>query len=196
MKLKKIAVIAALTSVLSACISTTKVGSGPVKMGDSMQLTLGKAWNQVNANGLNGPHRDTWTLEGLPVDTLMVYSGVNDGEIIHPERASQNDKKNFIFKSTMNAEQIVALFQGDLTRDGSTFELLKLEPSVFGGSKGYHFEFRILRKTDNLEVLGNADMSVIKGKLYALVYQAPKLTFYPSHIESVRQVAQSVKIAS
>jgi hypothetical protein len=43
-------------------------------MGDSMQLTLGKAWNQVNANGLNGPHRDTWTLEGLPVDTLMVYS--------------------------------------------------------------------------------------------------------------------------
>lgn len=196
MKLKKIAVVIAATSILAACISTTKVGSGPVKMGDSMQLSLSKAWNQVNANGLNGPHRDIWTLEGLPVDTLMVYSGVNDGEIIHPERAAQNDKKNFVFKSTMNAEQIVALFQGDLTRDGSSFELLKLEPSAFGGNKGYHFEFRLLRKTDNLEVLGNADISVVKGKLYALVYQAPKLTFYPSHIQSVRDVAQSVKITS
>ncbi|MFZ6643225.1 hypothetical protein ACO0LL_26125 [Undibacterium sp. TC4M20W] len=190
---KKLSVLG-LVLALSACVTTTKVESGTRLIGDKLNLTLEGAWNQVSASGMNGPHRDTWTMEGLPVDKLLVYSGLRDGEPVHPPEESNKDKKVFAFKPGMQNEQIIALFEGALTRDSSTFKLLKMEPSQFGGTKGFHFEFSLLRKLDNLEILGSADVSVVNGQLYAIMYQAPKLVFYPRHIERVKRIVQSARI--
>jgi len=94
----------------------------------------------------------------------------------------------------MQPDEIVALFEGMLTRDGSEFKLVKLEPAVFGGVKGFRFEYAVTRKTDNVVLLGIGYSAVSKGELFALVYQAPRLTFFSRHKHRVEQIARSARV--
>ena len=91
-------------------------------------------------------------------------------------------------------KQIVALFEGMLTRDGSTFKLTKLEPAPFSSGKGFRFEYSLIRKADNVELSGTASAAVSRNELFAIVYQAPKLVFYPRHQERVTCMMQSARL--
>jgi len=106
----------------------------------------------------------------------------------------QGQKRSFTFKSGMQPEQIVQLFEGMFTRDGSTFALTKLEPASFGGSHGFRFEYGLTRKVDNVQLSGLGFVAVDKGELFAIVYLAPRLTFFPRHVARVQQMAGSAII--
>lgn len=94
----------------------------------------------------------------------------------------------------MQIEEVVAMFEGVLTRDGSTFKLLKLDPYPFGGRKGYRFEYERIGKVDNVQQRGVGFGAIDKGELFALIYQAPRLTFFPRHKDRVDAIAKSVVI--
>lgn len=183
-----------LAVMLTACATATKIESGDRKIGDRMSITLEGAWNQISAPGMNGPNSQTWTMEGLPVDQMLIYAGLKDGEALHAAPAAGANKKSFAFRAGMQPDEIAALFEGMLTRDGSTFKLLKIEPSAFGGGKGFHFEYSLIRKTDNVELAGTASAIVSKNELFAIVYQAPKLVFYPRHKERVARIMHSARL--
>ncbi|MFZ6644083.1 hypothetical protein ACO0LO_00065 [Undibacterium sp. TJN25] len=190
---KQIAVIALLL-ISTGCVSVTKVNSGDRAIGDRLQLHLDGAWNQINAPATVGPNCQTWTMEGLTVDRILVYSGLKNDEPIHYQAANSSNSKVFKFNSNMQPEQIVALYEGMMTRDGSTFTLKKLEPAMFGGVKGFHFEYSLIRKSDNVEISGMGSGAVSKGELFAIVYQAPQLVFYPRHQAKVAQIIGSAKL--
>jgi hypothetical protein len=167
-----------------------KVDTGELTVGDRLLLTIEGPWNHINAPNL-GPAQ-TWTMEGLPVDTLLVYSGVKDDEFIHPDRSG--GQKAFKFQSAMQPDQIVAMFEGMLTRDGSSFKLVKLEPASFGGEKGFRFEYSLIRRVDNVQLAGLGYAAVSKGELFALLYSAPRLTFFSRHQGRVDQIARSARL--
>ncbi|HTD07142.1 hypothetical protein [Undibacterium sp.] len=191
--LKRIA-IAAILIALTGCVSVTKVDSGDRAVGERLQLHLDGAWNQINAPSVVGPNCQSWTMEGLTVDQILVYSGLKNDEPIHYQAGGSSEKKVFKFHSNMQPEQIVALYEGMLTRDGSTFTLKKLEPAMFGGVKGFHFEYTLVRKTDNVQISGTGSGAVSKGELFAIVYQAPQLVFYPRHQARVAHIIQSARL--
>ena len=137
-------------AVLAGCATVNKMETGPQNIGERLTFHLDGAWNHV-ALPNQGPAQ-TWTMEGLPVDTLLIYSGLKDGQPIHgPGVAGQ---KSFNFQAKMQPDEIVALFEGFLSRDGSEFRLLKLEPSTFGGEKGFRFEYALTRKADGVTLSG------------------------------------------
>lgn len=182
---------------LAACspFSVTKVEPGEKMVGERLSLKLDQAWNHVKAPGINGPNSESWSLEGLPIDELTIFTGLKNDEPIHPP--SYGDKKKigeFKFRSDMQTEQIVALFEGMLGRDGSTFKLDKLSPMPFAGGKGFRFEYSLIRKRDNVELSGIASGIVDKGQLYAVVYQAPRLVFFPRHQQRVLQLMNSARL--
>ena len=181
-------------SALGACapVQTRKVDSGEQTVGDRLVVKLDGAWNHITAPGM-GPAQ-TWTMEGLPVDQLLVYSGLKDGEVIHAQPSSST-AKSFSFRGNMQPDEIVAMFEGMLTRDGSTFKLVKLEPSSFGGGKGLRFEYAIVRKVDSVQLSGVGFATVSNGELFALLYSAPRLGFFPRHQGRVEQIAGSAKIS-
>jgi hypothetical protein len=191
----KIAAIAILMLALAGCASVSKVESGDRPVGDRLVVTLDGAWNQLNAPNL-GPAQ-TWTMEGLTVDQLLLYSGIKSGQAIHAERAAaaSGDKpKVFAFRSAMQPDEIVSLFEGMLTRDGSRFELVKLEPAAFGGGKGFRFDYSLTRKIDSVRLTGVGYGVVSKGELFAIVYMAPKLAFFARHSAKVEQLCRSARI--
>jgi len=187
--MRKLLVVFALAA-LSGCATVNKMESGSQSIGERMTLTLDDAWNSVALPG-QGPAQ-TWTMEGLPVDVLLIYSGLKDGEAIH--RAPPSGQKSFNFRASMQPDEIVGLFEGFLTRDGSQFHLTKLEPARFGGEKGFHFEYSLTRQVDGVTLSGMGYGTVSRRELFALVYQAPRLTFFSRHKDRVEQIARSARV--
>jgi hypothetical protein len=184
-------ILAVLVVALAAgCATVEKVETGERTVGERMLLTLEGPWNRVNAPGM-GPAQ-VWTMEGLTVDQLLVYSGIKDEELVHASGAS--GRKSFSFRSAMQPDEIVAMFEGTLTRDGSHFTLNKLEPASFGAAKGFRFEYAIVRRVDNAQLSGVGYGVVSNGELFALLYQAPRLAFFPRHLPRVEQIARSARV--
>jgi hypothetical protein len=191
----KSVVAALLALALGGCVSVGKVETGDRPVGDRLVVTLDGPWNQLNAPNL-GPAQ-TWTMEGLPVDQLLLYSGIKNGQAIHAERpagAGGVKPKVFAFRSSMQPDEIVALYEGMLTRDGSRFELVKLEPAAFGGGKGFRFDYSLTRKIDNVQLTGVGYGTVSKGELFAIVYMAPRIAFFARHSAKVEQLCRSARI--
>lgn len=178
--------------MLSGCVSVAKVETGERVVGERMRVTIEGSWNHLNAPGL-GP-AEVWTMEGTPVDQLLLYSGIKDGQPIHAEGSGSGERKSFSFRSNMRPDEIAALFEGMLTRDGSRYRLTTLEPAIVAGQKGFRFEYSLTRKVDNAQLLGVGYAVVSRGELFAVVYMAPRLVFYPRHIARVESIGRSMRI--
>jgi len=190
----KVLLIAALLAVVAGCATVSKVDTGEQAVGERLVVSLEGPWNRVEAPGL-GPAQ-VWTMEGLPVDQLLVYSGIHNEELVHAKGGAPGGapRKDFAFRSTMQPHEVVAMFEGMLTRDGSQFKLVKLEPASFGGGKGFRFEYSVIRRGDNAVLSGVGFGAVSNGELFALLYHAPRLTFFPRHRGRVEQIARSAKL--
>lgn len=186
----RLTLIAILLALLAGCASVAKMDTGDQTLGERMLVTLEGPWNHVAVPGM-GPAQ-VWTMEGLPVDQLLVYSGIKNDELVHA--AGGGKGKNFAFRSSMQPDEVVAMFEGMLTRDGSQFKLIKLEPASFGGEKGFRFEYSIIRRVDNAQLSGVGFGVVSKGELFALLYHAPRLAFFPRHRGRVEQIARSARL--
>jgi hypothetical protein len=179
---------------LAGCATTTrvsKVESGQQLVGERLEVKVEGPWNHINTP-LLAPAQ-AWTMEGFPIDQLLIYSGVKDGEAIHPI-ASGTGGKTFNFRSNMQPDEIVTMFEGSLTRGGSSFKLVKLEPWSFGGTKGLRFEYAVVRKIDNVPLSGVGFACVSEGELFAMLYSAPRLGFFPRHEPRVEEIAKSAKV--
>jgi hypothetical protein len=181
--------IAVALAFLAGCATVSKVETGEQAVGARLVVNLEGPWNRIESPGL-GPAQ-VWTMEGLPVDQLLVYSGIKNDERVH---AAGGQGKSFAFRSTMQPEEVVAMFEGMLTRDGSQFKLARLEPVSFGGSKGFRFEYSVVRRSDSAQLSGVGYGAVSDGELFAMLYHAPRLTFFPRHRERVEQMARSAKL--
>ena len=181
-----------LLGVLAGCVSIAKVEKGDRAVGSRMVIAIEGPWNHVNAPGM-GP-AETWTMEGLPVDQLLLYSGLKDGEVIHATGQDGANAKRFSFRANMQPDEIVGLFEGMFTRDGSRFKLTRFAPVEFGGQKGFRFDYALTRKVDNVQLLGLGYGTVSKGELFAIVYMAPQLAFFARHKERVEHMAAAVRL--
>jgi len=131
-------------------------------------------------------------MEGLPVDTLLIYSGLKDGEAIH--RPGAGGQKSFNFRATMQPADVMTLLQTLLTRDGSSFSLDRLEATEFVGTRGFRIEYSMVRKLDEVRLRGVAFGAVLNGELFLINYSAPRLAFYPKHAAGVEALARSAKV--
>ena len=181
-----------LLSVLAGCAAVAKVEKGDRAVGARMVVVIEGPWNHITAPAI-GP-AETWTMEGLPVDQLLLYSGLKDGEAIHSTSHANPKAKQFKFRTTMEPDEIVSLFEGMLTRDGSRFKLTRLAPVEFAGQKGFRFDYTLTRKVDNVRLSGLGYGAVNKGELFAIVYMAPQLAFFPRYKDRVEQMASAARL--
>lgn len=173
-------------ALLGGCTTIEKVESGEQVLGERLVLKLEGPWNRVD---LPGPFQ-VWTMEGLPVDQLRIFSGLRDGQPVVAGARDGSPRKPLVFRASMQPEQVVALFEGMMTRDGSVFTLKKLEPAPFGGVAGFRFEFTLTRKVDGVELQGLAHGAIADRALYAVMYSAPRLVFYARHAPGVEAMAR------
>ena len=181
-----------LVLALAGCAAVSKVNTGETLVKNRLSVTVDTAWNQFE-RGM-GDNTPTWTVEGITVDALQFYVGIKDGELI---AATPNNGKGVLpltFRSSMQPADIVALYQGLFTRDGSSFTLDKLEPTEFVATRGFRFEYSLTRKVDDVRLRGVAYAAVRNGELFVINYSAPRLAFFPKYAAQVEALARTAKI--
>lgn len=189
--MKKLILLIAFATALTGCGSVRKVESGTVAVGERLAINIEGNWNHLDFPGTKPAQ--VWTMEGVTVDELLIYSGIRDGQVMHPEN-SGNVKKNVVFRSSVPLEEVVSMFEALLTRDDSTFKLSKVEPYPFAGKKGIRFEYERIRKADSVVQNGVGFGLIDNSELFAMIYQAPRLTFFPRHKARVELMAKSVYV--
>ena len=184
---------AVLVILLAAgCAQVSHVQTGDVVVRDRLTVTVDKSWNQFeSALGDNVP---TWTQDGFTVDALRFYVGLADGDLLAPTPSEPKGQQPLTFKSNMRPAQIVTLFETYYSRGGSTFTLNNLSPAHFAGGDGFRFEFSSIRKHDEVKLRGIGWGTVRDGRLYAITYAAPRLSFFDRHRGSAEAIANSARI--
>jgi hypothetical protein len=180
-----------LITLLASCATVTKMGPGDVTVKEQLSAQLDSAWNRIDAAG--GNKTEVWTTDGLPLDTLVFYVGIADGEPL-VQLPQRRDKQQPIFHGTMPAHGIVDLYGTVVSEGGNGFSLGKLAPTTFLDTAGFRFEFTLLRKGDEVELKGVGYGAIRNGKLYLMVFRAPKLYYFPKNAARVEAVARSLKL--
>jgi len=184
----------ALVLFMAGCANVSKVNTGETVVKNRLAVKVDSPWNQFE-RGL-ADNTPTWTVEGITIDALQFYVGIKDGELIAPTPNQGKGTQPLAFKANMQPADVVALYQGLFTRDGSSFTLEKLEPAEFVGAKGFRFEYALTRKVDDVRLRGVAYGAVRNGELFLINYSAPRLGFYPKYAAQVETLAKSAKVKS
>jgi hypothetical protein len=183
----------AVALTLAGCAQMSKVASGQVTVRERMVVELDRPWNQFE--GVFDDRTPTWTREGVTVDALRFYVGLKDGELLAPTPAEPKGTAPLVFKSSMQAADVVALFERLHSR-GSTFRLESVSAQPFVGAPGYRFEFSGVRQSDDVRLRGVGWFAIRNGELFAITYTAPRMAFFPAGIAGAEHVAQSARLRS
>lgn len=181
----------ALLAALSGCATYTHVASGEVTVRERMAVVVDRPWNQFD-----GATRDkipTWTQEGLTLDTLRFFVGVQDGQVLVADTGNKADRP-LVFRATMQADDIAGLFGAYYSRGGSSFDLEAMHPASFLGQPGFRFEFSSVRKSDDVRLKGVVWAAVRDRELFAISFTAPRLTFYPRELPQAEKLAASARL--
>lgn len=187
-------VLLAAALVIAGCAAVSKVERGETVVNNRLSVTVDTPWNKFE-RGMGGDNVPTWTVEGITVDSLQFYVGIKDGEAIaaNPPGAKMQP---LLFKSSMQPADVVALYQGLFTRDGSAFTLDKLEPADFAGGRGFRFDYTLVRKSDDVRLRGVAYGTVRNGELFLIKYSAPRMAFFPKYVGRFETLVKTAKVKS
>lgn len=178
--------------IISACANVAKVETGEATIGERLVVKIDRPWNQFERRVTQDAV--TWTNDGIYVDRLQFFPGIRDGEEIAPQRNATKETRPLKFSATMRPDEIVALYQAYLTRDGSTFTLTRIEPTEFLGRGGFRFEYGLVRKLDDVRLQGVAYGAVADGQLFVINYSAPRLGFFQKYLPEVQSLIRSARL--
>ncbi len=185
--------IGAVVLLLAACATpegVVKVEQGQQSVADKLELQLDGPWNRFNTTDSDAV--PTWTVEGFPVDRLQFFVAIKDGaDIVKRDAKKQHP---LTFHAAMQPQEVVALFRGLLTEDGSIFTLEKLEPLTFLGEDGFRFRYSLKRHSDGVQLAGVGYGAIHHAELTVILYSAPRLGFFPRYEAQIEKMALGARL--
>lgn len=150
-------------------------------------------WNRLGSK--IGRNAESWTLDGLSLNDLSFYAGIEDGRALFREV----DKKNRPlpkFSSKMLLPDIVQMFEGSYRIAASTslFSIGSVEPAVFAGHQGVRFTYSFVQQDEEVKRNGEATGAVIDGRLYLITYEAPAIYYFDRDIARYRRLVETAKV--
>jgi hypothetical protein len=165
-------------------------GTGPI--GDGMTVSTTLPWvHIVQPFAPDGPDQ-VWTLDGLGLNALLIYGGIEDGNILLKFKGDDKVQPPK-FSRGMDGLELQELIGTTVSRalaGGIAVKMLSLAPATFMGAPGFETEFAYPTK-DGLEMLGYASGANIGGELYLLIFVAPRIHYYNKDVAAVRAIAAS-----
>ncbi len=165
----------------------------PVRIRDSaLSVTPPRDWNQLGTKP--GKFAETWTLDGEQLNEVTFYAGVEPGEPIVRER---NRKREPLpkFRSTTLLVEVPELLEGTYRayRQIATFAITSSRPVTFAGQEGVAFSYDYL-DSDDLPRKGEAQAAIVRGRLYMITFDAPRLHFFDRGVGDYRALAGAARL--
>lgn len=185
-QLAKLVVVFALLA-LPGCAGWTGVTAAkPQKIG-ALTLHPENDWSSAKWGAVR-----TWTVHGPQLEAITIVSGLADGKPL--ERPANYKEKMPLFRSGMTGSEVAELTVESLQRMGyGRVELGSVAPETFGGQPGFRFDLD-LTDASGLDGAGIGAGAISKGKLYLIVYRAPKEHYFARYKPAVDQLIASAQL--
>jgi hypothetical protein len=150
-------------------------------------------WNRLGSK--IGRNAESWTLDGLSLNDLSFYAGIEEGRTLFREV----DKKNRPlpkFTGSMLPTDIVSLFEGSyrVAAGTSLFEIGKIEPTTFAGKPGVHFTYSFVQQGEEVRRNGEGTGAIIGGKLYLITFEAPMIHYFDRDIGRYHTLVDTARV--
>lgn len=184
--------------LLSACAAKMVKVDGDQSINSRMSVKVSQAWNKLEDPNRKQPY-DLWTQEGVTLDQLRFWAAIPSGGslVAPPPRppSGQTAPRSPTFVASMQAEQLVSLFETMYAMDGSLVSVNTVTPGDLGGKPGVRIEFTITRKSDSVMLTGVTWAVVHKNELFAASFVAPRLAFFPRLAPNAETVVKTARIS-
>ena len=185
-------VLIVVTFLLSGCASAvfTPVATDGVRVRERMEVQTDGDWNRFTPTGVK--HREIWTQHGVTLDQLVFFAGVADG--VPLDDLAPRERKAPKFRASMSPEDVVGLVETMLAGSGGHFELRTLAPARVSEAPGFRFDFDYTGHDDEVERTGTAIGAIVDGRLYLMMYVAPRGHYYDLGQPGAARLMNSLRI--
>ena len=158
-----------------------------------LSVTPPNDWNRLGSK--IGRNAESWTLDGLSLNDLTFYAGIEEGRTLFREV----DKKNRPlpkFTAAMLPTDIVSLFEGSYRVAAATslFEIGKVEPATFAGKPGVHFTYSFVQQGEEVRRNGEGTGAIIGDKLYLITFEAPVIHYFDRDIARYHTLVGTARV--
>lgn len=158
-----------------------------------LAVTPPNDWNRLGAK--IGRNAESWTLDGLSLNDLSFYAGIEEGKPLFREV----DKRNRPlpkFTASMLPTDIVALFEGSyrVAAGTSLFEIGSVEPANFAGKPGVRFSYSFVQQGEEVRRKGEGTGAIISGKLYLVTFEAPTIYYFDRDVARYRTLVGTARV--
>lgn len=154
-----------------------------------LQLETQLDWARIRA-----PRQEQWTIDGAPLNQLMILSRINPREHVFlraKERSWRPDGP--WFRAGMRPDEVRDIVLDGLRVAGwANVEGLNLRPVRWGGTPGLRFDLA-LDNPNGLVYRGMATAAERDGRLTLLVWLAPAEHYYGRDAEAVGRMFDSLR---
>lgn len=167
----------------------------PVQVAKSaLTVTPTVDWNRMGARP--GRNAESWTLDGLSLDDLTFYGGIDDGLTLFRDSKKKTEPLPK-FSKTMLAPDIAQLFESSyrVSVGTSLMTIDSMEPATFAGQPGFRFTYSFVVQGEEVRRKGEANGAVINGKLYLITFEAPVIHYFDATVKAYRDLAATASFA-
>ena len=142
----------------------------------NVSVTPSRDWNRLSAR--IGKNAESWTLDGAQLNDVTFYGGIAPGNPLVKERSKKKEPLPKFTGTTLLVE-VPELLETTYRayKQIGTFAVTSTDPVKFLGQDGVRFTYTYT-DSDELTRKGEARATIIKGNLYMITFDAPRLHYF------------------
>jgi len=159
----------------------------------SMSVTPSRDWNQLSSKP--GKKAETWTLDGEQLNDVTWYGGIAPGEALIRETSKKRKPLPKFTRATLLVELPELLEATYRSEKGiATFTVTGSKPDHFLDQNGVRFTYEYI-DNDDLPRKGEARAVIVKGNLFMVTFDAPRLFYFDRSLEDFHALSDSAKLS-
>jgi hypothetical protein len=188
--MRRIVIIVICLAALAACAQYSLVEAGKRKIGGTYTVETQIAWNKSNLGKV-----ETWTINGLLLESVYFFKGLADGNpLFERPRGIRSEIEFPIYRDGMTANEVMEFVVDSIARAGaSDVQASKLRPMQFGSVPGFRFDLSFLTE-DGLEKSGVAAGATIEDELHLILYTGARAYYFPKYLGPVENLIGSIEM--
>ncbi len=176
---------------LSGCASIPTAPTGLYAVGQAYHVRLGRDWSDLShVIGGASSKVKVLTLDGPLLNRLYLTEGLVPGDSL--VRRPRSDHANPPYRAHMSSSELVEFVADSVSAQGfQRVETSNLRPAAFLTAAALRFDLAAVTQ-QGLDMQGTAQAAEVDGKLYVLLYLAPREHYFAASLNEVERIFASV----
>jgi hypothetical protein len=161
--------------------------------GKDLVVTPAAAWNMVPVMYDQTSWEETWTRNGLLLESITFVGGLPDGKALRKQRR-KSDQQVPRFRADMTPQDLVSMVESAYrTRGVTVFDIESVEPADFLGGKGLNVRFKYA-PNDGLAKQGSCTLRVVDQKLYLILLEGVTRHYFDAALPEFEKIVASARL--